>query len=97
MAIRLKNDYADAYFNRGNIYGITGVSEKALADYCKYIELKPDSWRGYYNRGILFKNLARKSEAREDMRKARRLIPPNDVSIELEKEIKTMEVNYYEP
>jgi tetratricopeptide (TPR) repeat protein len=93
MAIKLKSDYADAYFNRGNIYGITGVSEKALADYCKYIELKPGSWRGYYNRGILFKNLARKSEALEDMRKARSLITPNDLSIELEKEIKTMEVN----
>jgi tetratricopeptide (TPR) repeat protein len=39
-AIRLKPDYADAYYNRGNAYVGQGKLDKAIADFAKAEELK---------------------------------------------------------
>jgi tetratricopeptide (TPR) repeat protein len=56
-AISLSPDYADAYFNRGQIYVAMGDSEKALKDFNQVIDLNPkDSvayiWRGLVNLSI---------------------------------------------
>jgi tetratricopeptide (TPR) repeat protein len=52
-AIRLKPDYAYAYFNRGNARRGKGDHDGALKDYAEAIRLKPDYANAYYNRGIV--------------------------------------------
>ena len=41
-AIRLRPDYADAYYGRANIYNELGDTEKAMADFNAAIRIKPD-------------------------------------------------------
>jgi len=54
-AIRLKQDYTDAYFNRGIIYGRDlGQYQRAIEDFNEAIRLKPDYAGGYSNRGIAY-------------------------------------------
>jgi len=50
-AIRLKPDYADAYYNRGNARGDKGDHNGALKDYAEAIRLKPDLCRGLLQPG----------------------------------------------
>ena len=53
-AIRLKPDYARAYFNRGNIYDDRGDDTLAIADYSESIRLEPDDADAYNNRGYVY-------------------------------------------
>src|ERR1022692_4505098 len=50
-AIRLKPDYASAFYNRGNARSAKGDVEGALQDYSEAIRLKPDHAGAFYNRG----------------------------------------------
>jgi hypothetical protein len=49
-AIRLKPDYADAFFNRGVVLHERADLDGALADYTEAIRLKPDHVGAYFNR-----------------------------------------------
>ena len=50
--IELKPDLAEAYNNRGTAYKKKGDNDRAIKDYNKAIELKPESCRTLYiNRG----------------------------------------------
>ena len=51
-AVRLKPDYADAYYKRGNARYAKGDLDRALTDHTEAIRLKPDFVSAYYNRGI---------------------------------------------
>jgi tetratricopeptide (TPR) repeat protein len=51
-AIRLKPDYADAFYNRGIARRSRGNFEGAIKDYSEAIRLKPDYAAAFYNRGI---------------------------------------------
>jgi tetratricopeptide (TPR) repeat protein len=51
-AIRLKPDYADAFYNRGIARGAKGDVEGALQDYTEAIRLKPDFADAFNNRGV---------------------------------------------
>lgn len=51
-AIRLKPDYAKAFYNRGNARGAKGDLGGALADYDEAIRLKPDYANAFNNRGV---------------------------------------------
>ena len=42
---------AKAYYNRGNAYSKKGEYERAIDDYAKAIQLKPNDANVYYNRG----------------------------------------------
>ena len=42
------------YINRGNAYRNLNLYDKAFESYNKAIELKPDDFRAYVNRGIVF-------------------------------------------
>lgn len=53
-AIQLDPNYAEAYINRGALYGKTGQKELALADFNKGIELDPKAANGYFNRSLLY-------------------------------------------
>src|SRR5258708_18010353 len=56
-AIRLKPDYADAHYNRGNAYYYLQQYDEAVADYSEVIRLKPDYAGPYYNRGNAYDGL----------------------------------------
>jgi tetratricopeptide (TPR) repeat protein len=53
QAIRLRPDYADAYYGRANVYNELGEAEKALADFNAAIGAKPEFQPAYVNRGVL--------------------------------------------
>jgi tetratricopeptide (TPR) repeat protein len=52
QAIRLKPDYADAYFGMGGMRHIQGDYVRAIADYDEALRLKPDFAAAYVCRGI---------------------------------------------
>jgi hypothetical protein len=51
-AIRLKPDYAIAYYTRGNARKAKGDVDGAIGDYNEAIRLKPDFAEAYNNRGV---------------------------------------------
>ncbi len=72
-AIRLKPDYATAYYNRGIAKGNLGQYDDAIADYDEAIRLKPDYATAYYNRGNAKGNLGRHDDAIADYNETIRL------------------------
>ena len=50
-AIAINVNYAQAFFDRGNVYGNLGQFDRALADYQRYLELRPDDPIGIFYRG----------------------------------------------
>jgi tetratricopeptide (TPR) repeat protein len=52
QAIRLRPDYASAFYNRGIARDDSGDPEGAIQDYNEAIRLKPDHANAFYNRGI---------------------------------------------
>ena len=54
MAIHLDDTYVHAYYNRGNIYKITGDLNSAIRDYNSAIKLDNDFVEAYVNRGIAY-------------------------------------------
>lgn len=51
-AIRLKPDYAAAFYNRGLAHHAKGDLEGAIRDYNEAIRLQPDYVLAFYNRGL---------------------------------------------
>ena len=74
-AIRLKPDYAGAFYNRGVAKAKLGRYEDALADFAEAIRLKPDHASPYYNLGIVKAKLGRYEDALADYAEAIRLKP----------------------
>lgn len=52
-AIKLYPDFAYAFYNRANLYALSGELPKAYDDYTKAIELYPAFAAAYYNRGVI--------------------------------------------
>lgn len=52
-AARLYPDYAYIYYNRANLYCLSGRMTEALEDYTRAISLNPSFAHAYYNRGLL--------------------------------------------
>ena len=52
-AIKLHSGFAYAYYNRANLYALSGMLPEAADDYTKAIELNPFFAEAYYNRGLL--------------------------------------------
>lgn len=51
MAIALDDNYADVYYNRGVVYYNKGEYDKAIEDYNKVINIKPDCEEVYSSIG----------------------------------------------
>lgn len=49
------NDF-DAHFIRGNLYLNVNKSSEAIIDYNRAIEIKPESFQVYFNRGCVYGN-----------------------------------------
>jgi tetratricopeptide (TPR) repeat protein len=73
--IRLKPDYAAAYYNRGNAYYDLKQYDEAMADYSEVIRLKPDYAGGYNNRGNAHYDLKQYDQAIADYSEVIRLRP----------------------
>jgi tetratricopeptide (TPR) repeat protein len=74
-AIKLQQDYADAYINRGNAYDNLGQYQRAIEDFNEAIRLKPDAALAYSNRGNAYNYLGQYQRGIEDCNKAIRLKP----------------------
>ena len=76
-AIELNPNYAEAYFNRGNVYSYRNNYLKsysqAIADYTQAINLNPNFASAYQGRGLCYKAIGRNSEAEKDFAKATEL------------------------
>lgn len=82
QAIELKEDYADAYFERGkrkvdieNVDEIRVNYNDALDDYNVYISMRPKKAEAYAERGYALRKLDRDEEALKDYNQAIRLNP----------------------
>ena len=74
-AIRLKPDYAEAYYNRGIARGDKGDLEGAVKDYAEAIRINPDHAEAYYNRGSVRESKGDLEGAIRDYGEAIRLQP----------------------
>jgi lipoprotein NlpI len=74
-AIRLKPDYAGAFYNRGVARGATGDNEGAIQDYNEVIRLEPDDAAAFYNRGNSRRATGDNEGAIQDYNEAIRLKP----------------------
>ena len=66
LALRLKSDYVDAYYNRGAVKGNLERHNAAIVDFDEVIRINPDYFDAYINRGIAKYALGRSEEARLD-------------------------------
>lgn len=56
-SIKLKEDYAEAYFYRGTAFGALSKYNEAEADFTKSLELNPDMIASYYYRAVTYERL----------------------------------------
>ena len=70
-----RKDRADAYNNRGVAYGGKGDYDRAIADFDKAIQLKPDYADAYDNRGVAYGSKGDYDRAIADYDKAIQLKP----------------------
>ena len=73
MTKELNEKCAETYYNRGLAHSKKGELDKAIADYTKAIELKPDYADAYYNRGGAWLRLGERKKAKSDLATARHL------------------------
>jgi len=68
-AIRIDPMYAEAYYNRGNVYSYMGQFEKAVSDFTKAIQIDPHYRMAYYNRAITYYLNKKYDKAWDDVHK----------------------------
>ncbi len=73
QAIKLQQDYAMAYNNRGVILNALGRHQEALDDCNQAIKLQQDYAMAYNNRGVILNALGRHQEALDDCNQAIKL------------------------
>ena len=76
-AVRKAPMKARGYYNRGVAYQKKGLTDQALADYNKAIDLKPDLVDPYIDRASLQEKMGRPDNALTDLNKAIQLDPEN--------------------
>eukprot|EP01022_Parablepharisma_sp_SALTPOND_P024668 TRINITY_DN5528_c0_g1_i1.p2 TRINITY_DN5528_c0_g1~~TRINITY_DN5528_c0_g1_i1.p2 ORF type:complete len:345 (+),score=106.92 TRINITY_DN5528_c0_g1_i1:257-1291(+) len=74
-ALKLKPEYAQAYYNAAQARLALGQNWRALANYDKALELRPDYVQAWHNRGILWCSLGRYRRGLADFRRALELKP----------------------
>jgi lipoprotein NlpI len=67
QAIRIRPNFPEAYFYRGNAHAVKREFELAIADYDAALRLKPDFAQAFYNRAFL-KTLLRRAAAQARLR-----------------------------
>jgi len=79
-AIRLDNQFPEAYISRGIVRRAKGETDGAIADYTAALKLDPKSVRAYINRGISRNAKGDKEGAIQDYSEAIKLDPINSVA-----------------
>lgn len=74
-ALKLKPDYLEARYNRGNIYINTGQYQEAIEDFSEVIRQRPDHLKARYNRGIAFIKTKQYQQAIDDFERVISLKP----------------------
>ncbi len=74
MVLRLKPDFAEAYYNRGTAKTFIAEYAAAIADFDEAIHLKPDFAAAYYNRGAVELAFNQIKAATSDFRTALKLV-----------------------
>jgi tetratricopeptide (TPR) repeat protein len=74
-AIKLKPNYALAYYSRGSVYSFSKQNVLAIADYTKAISLDPELYEAYFERGKTYYDTGKTSLAIKDLSKAIELNP----------------------
>jgi len=74
-SIQLKDDYADAYFNRALCYSRLKNFDMSILDYSKAAELDPNNPSIYHNRGAIYYLKDKFQEAIKDYNRAIELDP----------------------
>jgi eukaryotic-like serine/threonine-protein kinase len=72
-AIRIKNDYADAHYNLGNVLSHKGLRDEAIAEYHEAIRLRKDFANAHYNLGKTLFDKGLLDEAIAEYREAIRI------------------------
>ena len=65
-AIRYDQNLAEAYINRGYIYGLLKLNANAIDDFNKAILINPKSSYAYNNRGNVYRNIKEYQKALQD-------------------------------
>ncbi len=73
MTLRLKPNYAEAYYNRGTAKTLIGEYETAIADFDEAIRLNPEFVEAHYNRSQTKVSLSQIEGARYDLEIALKL------------------------
>jgi tetratricopeptide (TPR) repeat protein len=84
--IALKPDML-SFLQRAEVNFKIGAKDKALADITRYIELDPDEWGGYFNRGLMYENLGNMSAAIADYDALLRLRPDDSWALDRRKRL----------
>ncbi len=74
-AIRIRPDYADAFYNYGNALKELKRLDEALASYDTALALRPDNAAAFHNRGLVLQELKRPGDALASLEKALALKP----------------------
>jgi tetratricopeptide (TPR) repeat protein len=84
-AVRVKPDYAQAYYNLGNALGKTpGRLSEAVAPYEEAIRLQPDFLEAHFNLAVAFLKLSvRTGEARQHLEAVLRIQPGNEAALQI--------------
>ncbi|MFA5012016.1 MAG: tetratricopeptide repeat protein [Ignavibacteria bacterium] len=70
-AININNEFWQAYYHRGNTYGVLKDYQNAISDISKALELNPEYGEGYFVRGAAyFLGVGNKEQGCEDWQKA---------------------------
>ena len=72
-AIRIKPDYADAYFNMGSVYREQGLLQDALDSYKHATRINPDYAEAYLNMGNVYREQGLLQDALESYKHAIRI------------------------
>ena len=75
QALRIKPDYADAYYNMGNTLKDKGDPEAAIDSYKQALRIKPDYAEAYYNMGNALKNKGDPEAAIDSYKQALKIKP----------------------
>ena len=72
-AIKIKPDYASAYYNLGTVYLGIGDPDSAIRYFNRAVELKPDFATAYYNRAVAQYRVHAYDKAWQDVEMCRKL------------------------
>jgi len=66
-ALKIKPDYADSYYNLGNIYRTLNQPEKSILNYERAVEILPNYFEAIFNLGVSLEDIGRLDDAADKL------------------------------